>query len=274
MERNERNSLVLENLALVGYLVSDICAKATHISREDLASVGTIALITAADSFDASRGVPFGAYARRRIIGSFADDMRSSDWAPRSARRRIRDTLAVQETLTAELGRVPSSAEIAAALGVDRATANAALADSARTVSTIDGTIAEFLVADGGTSPESEVLISERQGFLLTAVRALPEKMQYIVEQIYFEDRTVKEVAEELGLTHSAVSQQRAEAIRLLQDGVTTHYGDEPLTGRAPEMQSRVSTSRRTAYLEVLGSQALGGIVHVNRLRPVLAQAL
>ncbi|MET1087694.1 MAG: sigma-70 family RNA polymerase sigma factor [Arthrobacter sp.] len=274
MDQNERDRLVLENLPLVGYLVSDVCAKATHISREDLASVGAIALITAADSYDPGRGVPFGAYARRRIIGSFADDMRSSDWAPRSARRRIRDTLAVQETLTAELRRAPSPAEIAAALGVDQATADAALADSARTVSTIDGTIAEFLVAEGGTSPESEVLLSERRGFLRTAVKALPEKMRYIVEQVYFEDRTVKELAEELGLTHSAVSQQRAEAIRLLQDGLTTHYADDASEARAPQVQSRLSATRRTAYLEALGSQAMGGIVHANRPRPVLAPAL
>lgn len=273
MNRNERDRLVLENLPLVGYLVSDICAKATHISREDLASVGTIALITAAGSYDPSRGVPFGAYARRRIIGSFADDMRSSDWAPRAARRRIRDTLAVQETLTAQLGRSPSSAEIAAALGVDQATAEAALADSARTVSTIDGTIAEFLVADGGTSPETEILLSERQDFLRSAVQALPEKMRFIVEQVYFEDRTVKELAEELGLTHSAVSQQRAEAIRLLQDGLATHYTDEPAAA-APQAQSRLSAGRRTAYLEALGSQALGGIVNAGRRAPTLAPAL
>lgn len=274
MDRNERDRLVLENLPLVGYLVSDICAKATHVSREDLASVGTIALITAADSYDPSRGVPFGAYARRRIVGSFADDMRSSDWAPRSARRRIRDTMAVQETLTAQFGRAPSSVEIAAALGVDQATAEAALADSARTVSTIDGTIAEFLVADAGASPETEVLLSERQGFLRTAVQALPEKMRYIVEQVYFEDRTVKELAEEMGLTHSAVSQQRAEAIRLLQDGLATHYADEAPSGPAPQVQSRLSPSRRTAYLEALGSQALGGIAHAGRRMPALAPAL
>lgn len=274
MDRNERDRLVLENLPLVGYLVSDICAKATHISREDLASVGTIALITAADSYDPSRGVPFGAYARRRIVGSFADDMRSSDWAPRSARRRVRDTRAVQETLTAQLGRTPSSAEIAAALGVDQATADAALADSVRTVSTIDGTIAEFLVADGGDSPESEVLLTERRDFLRTAVAALPEKMRFIVEQVYFEDRTVKELAEEMGLTHSAVSQQRAEAIRLLQDGLATHYSDDAPGGPVPQPQSRLSAGRRSAYLESLGAQAMGGIVNAGRRLPALAPAL
>ena len=105
MNRAERNKLVVENLPLVGYLVSEVWAKARHLSRDDLASAGALALITSADAFNPDLGVPFGAFARRRIIGAFADDMRSSDWATRSARRRIKETVAVQETLAAH-GRI------------------------------------------------------------------------------------------------------------------------------------------------------------------------
>ena len=99
MNRDQRNKLVVDNLPLVGYLVRDLCARATHLSRDDLAAAGALALVTSADAYDPSLGVPFGAFARRRIIGSFADTMRTDDWATRSARRRIRETLAVQETL-------------------------------------------------------------------------------------------------------------------------------------------------------------------------------
>ena len=120
MNRTERNALVVQNLPLVGYLVSEVWAKATHLSRDDLASAGAVALITSADAFDPTLGIPFGAFARRRIIGAFADEMRSNDWASRGARRRIRETLAVKETLTAALGRTPSVDEIASSLGVDQ----------------------------------------------------------------------------------------------------------------------------------------------------------
>lgn len=269
MNQSDRNKIVVANLPLVGYLVSELCAKATHLSRDDLASAGAIALITSADSYDPSLGVPFGAYARRRITGAFADELRSTDWAPRSARRRMRETLAVQETLTATLGRRPSVDEIAAALGVDRASADAALADASRTVSSLDESFADFLVADG-TSPEAALLASERLVYLRAAVAALPEKMRYVVEQIYFEDRSVKEIAEELGATHSAVSQQRAEAIRLLQDGLGTHYADD--TAARHVTKSRVSPNRRTAYLASLADQTLGGITraarHISALEP------
>ncbi|ERK72531.1 Sigma-70 region 2, partial [Leifsonia aquatica ATCC 14665] len=104
----------------MGYLVSDLVSRATHLSRDDLASAGSLALVTAADAYDASTGVPFGAYARTRILGALADELRASDWATRSARKRIKETVAVRESLTAALGRTPTVEEIADALGVDR----------------------------------------------------------------------------------------------------------------------------------------------------------
>lgn len=261
--------MVVENLPLVGYLASEMCAKATHLSREDLASVGAIALITAADSFDPSMGVPFGAYARRRIVGAFADDMRSADWATRGARKRIKETKVVQDTLTAALGRTPTTAELAQALGVDEESVVAAQRDAARTVVGIDDAMNDYLVADTET-PEQRLLADERTAVVRTAVDVLPEKMRHIVQRVYFDGATVKEVAAELGITHSAVSQQRSEAMRLLRDGLDTHYAD---TDNAVVVQpaSRVAAQRRTSYLKAFGEQAAGGIVHAaHRLAPAL----
>ncbi|NKX53602.1 sigma-70 family RNA polymerase sigma factor [Arthrobacter mobilis] len=262
MNRAVRNDLVVENLPLVGYLVAEVCAKATHLSRDDLASAGAVALVTAADAFDPSLGVPFGAFARRRIVGAFADEMRAVDWAPRSVRKRIKETLTVRETLTNALGRYPTVDEIASALGVDRAAADAALADAARTVSSLDEATADFLM-DEMPSPEGSLLTEERLAFLRAAVQVLPAKMRYIIEQIYFEDRSVKDLAEELGATHSAVSQQRSEAIRLLRDGLSQHYYDGDGAAHVPE--SRISPARRNAYLGELGRRTAGGITRSGR---------
>ncbi|MBG0740282.1 sigma-70 family RNA polymerase sigma factor [Paeniglutamicibacter antarcticus] len=270
MNRIKRNELVVENLPLVGYLVSELCAKATHLSRDDLASVGAIALITSAEAYNPDFGVPFGAFARRRIVGAFADEMRSGDWAPRSVRRRIKETLAIRETLTAALGRTPSVDEIAASMGVTRDEADAALADAARTVSTIDEVTAEFLVAENA-SPEGELLDAERLQYLRAAVGSLPEKMRYVVEQIYFEDRSVKDLAAELGSTHSAVSQQRAEAIRLLGDGMSTHYGHDDADTYVP--LSRIAPQRRNAYLTTMGGHTFGGITRGAHHHPAPAMS-
>ena len=273
MNRTDRNKLVIENLPLVGYLVSDLCAKATHLSRDDLASVGAIALITCAESYDPTLGVPFGAYARRRITGSFADELRANDWAPRTVRRKIRETLSVQETLTGALGRTPTADEIATALGVSREEAAATLADAGRTVSSLDETLAEFLVADSDQSPEAELLVAEKMAFLREAVAALPEKMRYIVEEVYFQDRTVKELAAELGLTHSAISQQRAEAIRLLRDGMTTHYNDDDAASQ-PSPAPAAAPRRLNGYLEALGQRTSGGIARLSQTGQTLEPAV
>ena len=266
MNRTDRNALVVENLPLVGYLVSEVWAKARHLSRDDLASAGSVALITSADAFNPDLGVPFGAFARRRIIGAFADEMRSNDWATRTARRRIKETLSVQETLSAGLGRTPNVEEVAAALGVDRETAAAGLSDAARTLSTLDDTTAEFLVADTAM-PEASLLSDERLVYLRAAIAALPEKMREIVEQVYFDDRSVKEIAAELGTTHSAVSQTRAEAIRLLRDGLSTHYADDTEAEYHPE--SRIAPARRSAYLARLADLAAVGMTRAVRGHPL-----
>ncbi|MCW4385743.1 sigma-70 family RNA polymerase sigma factor [Salinibacterium sp. SYSU T00001] len=256
MDRSTRNALVVENLPLVGYLVSELCARASHLSRDDLASAGAVGLITAAESFKPELGIPFGAYARKRILGAFSDEMRSEDWASRGTRRRIKETLAVEEKLTAALGRTPAIDEVAQALGVDRTAAQEAMADAARHVTTLDDITAGQLVAET-VLPEEQLLEDERTGFVRSAVDVLPEKMRHIITAIYFEDRTVKEVAEELGITHSAVSQQRSEAIRLLRDGMNTHFADDE-SPREPE--SRISAASRSAYLARLADQAFSGM--------------
>lgn len=257
MNRVERNEMVTQHLPLVGYLVSDLCSKASHLSRDDLASVGAVALITSADSFDAGLGVPFGAFARRRILGAFADEMRANDWATRSARRRIKDTMSVYETLSAALGRTPATDEVAATLGVHQSVVESALADASRTITSLDDAVVDTLAAET-LSPEDSVLADERLKYIREAVKALPERMRYVVEEIYFRDRTVKELAEELGSTHAAVSQQRSEAIRLMRDGLATHYADDP--SQAVEVQSRITERRRNAYLSQLSEATIGGI--------------
>jgi len=258
VKRDQRNALVVENLPLVGYLVRDLCSRATHLSRDDMASAGALALVTAADAFDPTLGVPFGAFARRRIIGSFADTMRTDDWATRTVRKRIRETLAVQETLTATLGRVPTVDEIATTLGVDRQAATDALTDAARSVSALDEINSDLLIADNAT-PEETLVTAERTVFVRSSVAALPDDMRYIIEQIYFQERSVKEIAEELGFTHSAVSQKRAEAVRLIRDGLATHYAEDGNAIVTPE--ARIAEVRRAAYLARVAEYAKAGMV-------------
>ncbi len=238
----ERNRLIEENLPLVGYLARDLHSRATHVPLEELASVGALALVTAADAFDPALGVPFGAYARRRILGAFADEMRSMDWASRGIRKRIKETTAVRDTLTARLGRVAGVDEIAATMGLPRAAVVEALDDAARTVTSIDDATA-LEVPSPMVLPDEAAVLRERRDVLERAVAALPERMRAIVQAVYIDERPIKEIAAELGVSHSAVSQQRAEAIRLLRDALERFAAEEQA-----EPISRVSVETREAY--------------------------
>lgn len=255
--RAERNLLIESNLPLVGYLAAETHSRATHIPRDELAAVGALALVTAAEAFDPELGVPFGAYARRRILGAFADEMRSMDWASRGIRKRIKETVAVRDALTAGFGRTATAAEVATAMGVPKDVVIEALGDAARTLTTLDEPSARDVAAEIPL-PEESALVGERREVLEQAVAALPERMRRIVLAVYFDERPVKEIAEELGVTHSAVSQQRSEAIRLLRDALDRYFAE----GSTPAATTRVSVAAREAYFtriaEGAGSRIAG----------------
>ncbi|GAA1250891.1 RNA polymerase sigma factor for flagellar operon FliA [Microbacterium phyllosphaerae] len=249
MPMRARNQLVVDHLHIVGAATAYVASRLTHVSRDDLASAGAFALVRAAEKFDATLGVPFGAFARGRVNWALKDELRAMDWAPREVRVRAKATAKVRQTLTSALGRTPSVAEIAAAMGVDTATVREGLADAERMVTSLDAPDAPEIVWTGYL-PEELAIASERDEFLRRAVDALPDRKRDVVRAIYFEDRTVTEIADELGVSHAAVSQQRAEGVRMLRDALDRHYADSPAVDAPPT--SRSSASVLDAYFERL----------------------
>lgn len=258
MSTTDRDRLIVDNLPLVGFLVTDVWRRATHLSRDDLAAAGALALVTAADAYDPSRGVPFGAFARRRILGAFADEMRAMDWATRGARERIKSVTQTQEALSAGLGRASTIDEVAEAMGVPRETVIEGLADAERTVQSLDETVTDRLTAEI-EAPGERLLDEERIRHLTAAVESLPERQREIIRRVYLQGEPVSEVAKDLGITHSAVSQQRSAAIRMLRLGLDTHYGeqDEELAHAAVDGAGAATTRQGTEFLERMSRHPL-----------------
>ena len=139
-----------------------------------------------------------------------------------------------------------SSYRLAFAMGVDAVSVRQALADADRMVTSLDVPDARR-VAWSGYLPEEIAISSERDALLHRAIDALPDRKRAVVRAIYFDDRTVKDIAEELGVSHAAVSQQRSEAMRMLRDALARHDADLPQTA---QLSSRSSAAALDAYFE------------------------
>jgi RNA polymerase sigma factor for flagellar operon FliA len=219
-----------------------------------------LALTVAAQSFEPGRGVPFVRYASIRIRGALLDELRSMDWAARSVRTQAREMDNVKQQLAGVLGRTPRPAEVAAALGISAAELESLEYDvaRARTLS-LQGFAPETgpeLVTDGSDGPEALLLFREKIGYLHQAIEALPERLRLVVVAYFFEQRPMAEIGTELGVTESRVSQLRAEALRILKDGINSQLDPEAVPAAAPG--ARVSSTRKAYLHAVAESGSLG----------------
>jgi RNA polymerase sigma factor for flagellar operon FliA len=265
----EQESLIRENMPLVGHMVREMLFKVpAHVHRDDLASAGYAALVTAAQAYDAARGIPFGRFAAVRVRGALLDELRGMDWASRSVRARARRADVARQELTARLGRTPTPTELAELLGV-AVSELANVEDDVQRAAVLSlqgftAGAAEDMVVENSMNPEETLLHRERIGYLHDAVTVLPERLRYVVEASFLRERPLVEVAAELGVTESRVSQLRTEALALLKDGLTTHM-EQRDTGRAKD---GCVARRRAAY----AAQIAGRSTMATRLAVTDAQ--
>jgi RNA polymerase sigma factor for flagellar operon FliA len=257
-----RDDVVRSHMPLVGHLVREMLARVpSHVNRDDLLSAGYGALVAAARGFDEDRGVPFPRFAATRIRGALLDELRGLDWASRSVRQRARRTDSARQELTAELGRTPNVTEVAERLGCSVEDIESADDDVQRAVVfSLQGfatTAADDMVTEPSAGPEEMLIRRERLGYLRHAIDVLPERLRAVVVGYFFEERPMAQIAVELGVTESRVSQLRAEALQLLRDGLNTHL-DPSLAAQNPPKEGCVAR-RRAAYYDQI---AVRGTLH------------
>jgi RNA polymerase sigma factor for flagellar operon FliA len=250
-----QEEMIRENIPLVGHLVREILGRVpSHVNRDDLTSAGLAALVTAARGYDAERGIPFGRFAAMRIRGALLDELRSLDWASRSVRSRARQAELARQDLTAALGRVPTAAEIASTLGLTVNEIESVEEDVQRAVvlslQGFSAGTAEDMITEQTSGPEDMLLHRERIGYLHNAIEALPERLRTVVTRYFLQEQPMAEIAAELGVTESRVSQLRAEALTLLKDGLNTHLNPE-LVADAERPDGCVARRRSSYYAEV-----------------------
>ena len=250
----DTDELVRRTLPLVGHIVRDMATRVPgHVGREDLMSAAMLALAQAAASYDPERGVRFSSYAGTRIRGAILDELRSLDWASRSVRRRARQVDDARNSLAVSLGRIATDAEVAAALGITVSELAAHQDDLSRAaVISLDGFedgTAEDMLPTAGPTPLEVLEDRERLAYLHDAIDQLPERLRLVVRGYFFAERPMAEIAAELGVTDSRISQLRAQAVALLRGALTANLDPEP--GRVPTSKGCAGRRKEAYYADV-----------------------
>jgi RNA polymerase sigma factor for flagellar operon FliA len=232
-DAHARDRLILTYAPLVKYVAGRMrSALPPHVDEADLISYGLVGLISAVERFDPARRVKFETYAATRIKGAIIDELRALDWVPRSVRSRARQIERAIAELEAKLGRAPTDEEIAAKIGIALDELEESLTDISRSsIAALDelwsvsgeGDQVSLLdtIEDPGSVRPAEVFDeAEVKEALADAISRLPEREKLVVTLYYYEELTLREIGEVLGVTESRVSQLHTKAVLRLKSRI------------------------------------------------------
>jgi RNA polymerase sigma factor for flagellar operon FliA len=226
-----RDRLILMYAPIVKYVAGRLgSGLPAHVDEGDLVSYGLLGLISAIERYDPDRDVKFETYAIARIKGSILDELRALDWVPRSVRSRARQIERAMAELEAKLGHAPSDEELAKKVGISVEELEDSLTDISRSsiaaldeLWTISGSggdqvaLIDTIEDTQGPEPQSAFAQTELREMVADAITSLPEREKLVITLYYYEDLTLREIGEVLGVTESRVSQLHTKAILRLK---------------------------------------------------------
>ncbi len=212
-----KTEIVNEMLPLVKSIAGKISRPSTSLtSHEDLISIGVEGLLEALESYDPSKGIQFNTFAYYRIRGSIIDYLRSIDELPRTKRSAYGKAQQTISRLQQLLGRMPLNREVADEMGIPLAEyeqllsvvqQRAALSLEAGSEEEDMAPVAYSIEDDTFSAPDAGLITKETSGFLRSAIEALPKREQIILVLYYYEEYTLKEIAEVVNLSEARISQ-------------------------------------------------------------------
>ena len=230
-DHRARERLVLAYSPLVKYVAGRTAAGLPpHVEEADLISYGLSGLIAAIERFDPAREIKFETYAIMRIKGAIIDELRAMDWVPRSVRARAREVERANAKLEHTLQRAPTDKEIAAEMKVSVNELNDSLLaishssmvalDELWSTSDSSGdqvSLMDTLEDTTAPDPAKALDVGDLKDRIADSIATLPEREKLVIALYYYENLTLREIGEVLGVTESRVSQLHTKAVLRLR---------------------------------------------------------
>lgn len=226
-KKNVRDSLIVQYIYLIRYVVGRVkVTLPATISIEDIAGYGVEGLINAIERYSPQKNTRFETYALIRIRGAILDRIRAQDFLPRSVRKKIKDIKNAQEHLKQELGRIPTTTEVANYLDMDPDKVNQILAEDTTMTSIYEKKgssedsmeIIDTIQDTNKPNPQEQMEEKNIKQQLEKALQRLPERERVIMVLYYQENMTLKEIGATLNMSESRVCQLHAQSIMKLKN--------------------------------------------------------
>ncbi len=225
ISNEERNKIILEFLPKINYIVHNLKQEKLPpiVTEEDLINTGILGLIDAINKYDPSKGVKLTTYAEIRIRGQIIDSLRKLDWIPRNIRQKARQIENAILEIESCKGCEATAEEIAEYLGMSveeyikyaEKISNTALISIENTVSNDEGNTTQLwqILAINDDTPDKYVEEEELKQILADIISKLSEKERIVITLYYYEELSMKEIGEIIGLTESRISQIHTKTI-------------------------------------------------------------
>lgn len=214
------NERVVEHEQLVKRIAYHLMSRLpASVQADDLIQAGMIGLIEASRKFDPEQGASFETYAGIRIRGAMLDEIRRTDWTPRSVHRKARDVAEAVRKIENEKGRDARDVEVAEAMGLELDEYHKILQDATgcRIFSFEDpGTLGEdgfSPMMEQPNQPFENLQNGDFKQGLATAIKGLPERERLVMALYYDEELNLREIGEILGVSESRVCQIHGQAL-------------------------------------------------------------
>ncbi len=188
------------------------------VQVDDLIQAGMVGLLEAAGKFDAGMGASFETFAGIRIRGAMIDEIRRSDWTPRSVHRKFRAVTSAIRKIENDTGQDANDTDVAQELGIDLGEYHQILIDSSSariySINNLEQDSPDKVIPDSPErTPEEALSNKEYKQQLIENIRSLPEKEQLVMSLYYDDELNFREIGEILEVTESRICQLHGQAL-------------------------------------------------------------